>query len=67
MIKSYEQNQRENGYWSTAIREKYENNLDINSKYLELVNRLTAAKVKELAEKLFGQGNIVEVVMSPTE
>ena len=67
MIKSYEQNQRENSYWSNAIREKYENNLDINSKYLELVNGLTAAKVKAMAEKLFGQGNIVEVVMSPAE
>jgi zinc protease len=67
MLKSYEQNQRENSYWSAAIREKYENNLDINSKYLELVNGITVAKVKEMAEKLFGQGNIVEVVMSPAE
>jgi zinc protease len=67
MLKSYEQSQRENSYWSAAIREKYENNLDINSKYLELVNGVTAAKVKAMAEKLFGQGNIVEVVMSPAE
>ncbi len=67
MLKSYEQNQRENGYWSSAIREKYENNIDINSKYQEIVNGLTPEKVKNLAGKLFGQGNVVEVVMSPVE
>lgn len=67
MLKSYEQNQRENSYWSSIIREKYENNLDANSNYKELVNSITIEKVKAMAEKLFGQGNIVEVVMSPAE
>jgi len=67
MLKSYEQNQRENSYWSSIIREKYENNLDANSNYKELVNSVTIEKVKAMAEKLFGQGNIVEVVMSPAE
>ncbi|RPH33743.1 MAG: insulinase family protein [Bacteroidales bacterium] len=67
MLKSYDQNQRENGYWSNAIREKYENGIDINSTYKELVNGLTPEKVKALADKIFSQGNIVEVVMSPKE
>lgn len=67
LLKSYDQNQRENGYWSNAIRAKYEKGIDVNSKYLEIVNGLTIAKVKALAEKLFVQGNIVEVVMSPKE
>ena len=67
MLKSYEQNQRENEYWSSIIREKYENNLDVNSNYKELVNSVTIEKVKAVAEKLLGQGNIVEVVMSPAQ
>lgn len=67
LLKQYDQNQRENSYWSNAIRAKYVNGIDINSKYLEVVNGLTPAKVKAIAEKMFGQGNIVEVVMSPKE
>ena len=67
LLKSYDQNQRENSYWSSAIRAKYEKGLDVNSTYLEIVNGLTIAKVKAVAEKLFNQGNIVEVVMSPKE
>ncbi len=67
MLKQFDQNQRENGYWSSAIREKYENGLDINSKYKELVNGITVEKVRAMAEKMFKQGNIVEVVMSPAE
>lgn len=67
LLKSYDQNQRENGYWSNAIRAKYEKGIDVNSKYLEIVNGLTIAKVKTVAEQLFNQGNIVEVVMSPKE
>ncbi|HCT31094.1 MAG TPA: hypothetical protein DIW31_10275 [Bacteroidales bacterium] len=67
MLKQFDQNQRENGYWSNAIREKYENGIDINSKYKELVNALSVEKVKAMAEKIFSQGNIVEVVMSPAE
>jgi zinc protease len=67
LLKTYDQNQRENSYWSGAIRTKYEDGIDINSKYLEIVNGLTPAKVKAVAEKLFNQGNIVEVIMSPKE
>ena len=67
LLKSYDQNQRDNSYWSNVIRAKYENNIDINSKYLEIVKGLTSAKVKAVAKKLFNQENVVEVVMSPKE
>jgi len=66
-VKTYETNVRENGYWSNAIREKYENNLDQHTAYLTVVNGLTVAKIKEVANKMFGQKNFVEVVMSPAE
>lgn len=67
MLKDYDQNQRENRYWSRAIREKYMYGVDINSNYKEVVNGLTPEKVKAFAKKLFEQGNVVEVVMSPAE
>ena len=67
LLKSYDQNQRENAYWSNVIRTKYESGLDINSKYLEVVNAINVEKVKAAAKKFFEQGNVLEVVMSPKE
>lgn len=66
-VKTFETNVRENEFWTNIIREKYENNLDQYSNYLAVVNGLTVAKVKEVANKMFGQKNFVEVVMSPAE
>ncbi len=66
-ITAFQQNVRENSFWTSTIREKYENGLDTYTKYLEVVNSLTPAKIKEAANKFFGQGNVAEVVMSPAE
>lgn len=66
-IKSFETSVRENEYWTNVIRTKYENNLDEYTNYLKVVNGLSVAKVKEVANKMFGQKNFVEVVMSPAE
>ena len=66
-ITAFQQNVRENSFWTSTIREKYENGLDSYTKYLEVVNSLTPSKIKEVANKFFGQGNVVEVVMSPAE
>ncbi|HPI45212.1 MAG TPA: insulinase family protein, partial [Tenuifilaceae bacterium] len=65
MLKQYEQSQRENRYWSSVIREKYETGVDKHTTYLDVVKSVNVEKVKEFANKMFSQGNIVEVVMSP--
>ena len=67
LLKSYDQNQRENKYWSMVIRDKYEDNFDDNTKYKEILNGITIDKVRTVAKKFFDQGNIIEVVMSPAE
>lgn len=64
MLKEYEQNQRENGYWVNVIRSKYEDNLDFDTNYANLVKSVDDEAVKNFANKLFGQGNVVEVVMT---
>lgn len=67
MLKQYDQNQRENRYWSGVIREKYESGIDKHTTYLDVVKSVNVEKIKAFANKMFSQGNIVEVVMSPEE
>ena len=67
MLKEYEQNQRENSYWTNVIRAKYEDGLDFDSKYVEMVKAVDVNAIKEFANKIFGQGNVVEVVMTSEE
>ena len=67
MLKEYEQNQRENNYWTNVIRAKYEDGLDFDTKYAEMVKAVDVNTVKEFANKIFGQGNVVEVVMTSEE
>ena len=67
MIKQYDQNLRENRYWAGVIREKYESGIDKHTTYLDVVKAVNAQKVKDFANKMFGQGNAIEVVMSPED
>ena len=64
MLKTYQQNQKENGYWLGALNEFYWNKLDVNTGYEELVNSITPADLQEFAEAFFGQNNQAEVSMS---
>ncbi|HBI80860.1 MAG TPA: peptidase M16 [Bacteroidales bacterium] len=64
MLKEFEQNQRENTYWTNVIRAKYEDGIDFNNNYAEMVKAVDVKAVKEFAGKVFGQGNVVEVVMT---
>jgi Predicted Zn-dependent peptidases len=66
-ITAFQQNVRENNFWTSTIREKYENGLDSYTDYLKVVNSLTPAKIKAIANKFFGQNNVAKVVMSPAE
>ena len=64
MLKTYQQDQKENGYWLGALNEFYWNKLDVNTGYEELVNSITPADLQEFAEAFFGQNNQAEVSMS---
>lgn len=64
MLKTYQQNQKENGYWIGVLNEFYWNKLDVNTGYEALVNSITPADLQEFAKAFFGQDNQVEVSMS---
>lgn len=67
LMKEYEQNQRENSYWSDAIRMKYEDGVDFSTEYLNVVKSTSVESLKDFAQKLFNQNNVVEVVMTSEE
>ena len=64
MLKTYQQNQKENGYWTGIIQEYYWDNLDMNTDYEKTVKSITADDLKAFAKSFFGQNNQIEVSMS---
>lgn len=64
LLKQYDQNQRENNYWSSVIRAKYKDGIDYETNYAEAVKAVDVNAIKDFANKIFNQGNVVEVVMT---
>jgi zinc protease len=65
-LKTYTENQRENGYWLSNLREHDFNDLDFSdvTDYTDYVANLTVENLKAAANRLFA-GNIVEVILLP--
>ena len=64
MLKTYQQNQKENGYWMGALNEFYWTGLDMNKDYEATVNGVTIDDLKAFAKAFIGQNNVIEVSMS---
>ena len=64
MVKTYQQKQKENGYWKNILYDFYWENIDKNTNYPEVVKSITVQDLKKFAKDLFGQENMLEVSMS---
>ena len=64
MVKSYNDNQKENSYWISTLDEYFYTGTDFNTDYLSIVNGVTAADVKAFTSELMQQGNKVTVVLT---
>lgn len=62
--RTYVENQKKNGYWSSIIQTKVRRDLDFHTGYLEFVNSVTPADIQALAKKVFLSGNRIEVGMT---
>ena len=67
MVKTYNDNQKENSYWISTLDEYYYTGTDFNADYLNIVNSVTADEVKAFAGDLIKQGNKVTVVLTVPE
>lgn len=66
MLKTYDQNQKENSYWMNALYSFYWNKVNTNDDYKALVNGVTANDLKAFAKAFFGQKNLIEVSINGT-
>ena len=65
MLKTFAQNQRENGYWlgrvTSIVRRKYDSSQD----YEAIIQSITAKDIQKMAKMILGKRNRVRVVMEP--
>ncbi len=64
-LKSYDQNLKENGYWSGTISSYYWSGKDESATYRKTLENLSTADIQALAKKIVEQGNTAEVLMWP--
>lgn len=64
MLKTYQQNQKENSYWMGILNRMLWEGVDMNTGYETTVNSISISDLKNFANDFFGQKNMIEVSMS---
>ncbi len=64
MLKQYNDNQKENGYWLTNLLKYFNTGIDQNSGYDKLVESITAKEIQQFAADILKQGNKTTVIMT---
>ena len=65
LLKDYNKNLEQNGWWLQTINSYYRYGLDNVNDYETAVNGVTAADVQALAKRLLEDKNMIKVVMRP--
>jgi zinc protease len=65
MLKKHQEDLAENGYWSGIIYNDIVHGIDSHSKVEQIISSVTPAMIKDFANKIFSQGNTIEISMSP--
>ena len=66
MLKTFKQNQRENGFWMNRIANVDRRNYDPAKDYEEIVSSITTDNVRQMAITIKADGNRIQVIMEPT-
>jgi len=66
LLKRYEQNQKENGYWMGQIRHQYIYSYNRHDNYLEILNALTPADIEAMAARIL-KGDRIQFVANGVE
>ena len=67
MLKKYTEDLAENGWWQSAVQRFYQDKLNLVDDYKASVEALTPEVIQSTLKNLVSQGNVLEVVMKPTE
>ncbi len=65
MLKTFAQNQRENGFWMSRIASIVRRNYDPAENYEQVIQSITPEDVRQMAVTIKADGNRVRVVMEP--
>lgn len=65
MTKKADEDAHDNRYWQGVMQEMATNNLDVNTKYKEVVQKITTKEMQDFIADLLKQGNRCKVVMMP--
>lgn len=66
MIKNFEREIEDNGYWiNTVLHRYYDDGLNYKADYLNAIKAMTPESVQAILKKIVAQGNVMEIVMSP--
>lgn len=67
LLKTYNENLRENGWWLNTVESYYHNQINYEDNYKNAVEAITPQSIQSTLAKLVSQGNVMEVVMKPTK
>ena len=67
MLKKYTEDLAENGWWQNAVERFYMDKLNLVDDYKASVEALTPKVIQSALKNIVSQGNVLEVVMKPTE
>lgn len=67
MMKKYSEDLEENGWWSGALESYYMDKINLVDDYKPSVEALTPELIQKTLKDIVNQGNVIEVVMKPTE
>ena len=65
LLKTFKQNQRENGFWMNRIASISRRNYDPAENYEEIVSSITTANIRQMATTILADGNRIRVIMEP--
>ncbi len=64
-LKNHQEQLLNNRYWESIISGMVVNGIDLHTDFDKIVATITPEMIRDFAEKIFSQGNIAEIVMSP--
>jgi len=67
MLKKFQEDEKQNGYWVSTLNNMYFYGEDTHSGYQAILNALTPADIKAVTKALLSQNNFIEVIMNPKE
>ncbi|MDR1699224.1 MAG: insulinase family protein, partial [Prevotellaceae bacterium] len=65
LLKKHAENLEENGYWHNSVLQYHHAGIDTVTDYVDILNAITTAEIRDFAKRLFSQENNIKVIQLP--